>query len=302
MSMVPKNKTVLPSYYDNILTEEMGGICFAPTTPIAAPDYFHFHSQFELGLCLDGRGIFYIHGNVYPFEAGDISVIYPGEHHIAQSAANAMSRWVFITADVDRVFASWKELPALHALACDRLGCGGILRTAENRQILPYLQRMISLHGEEDRTPAEKMGHYAALLACILYESARREGEGATGAMPMPAPSSSGQLQRIYPAIQYLFAHYAEQVRVEELCRSCNLSPVHLRRLFADTLGCSPLDFLQRIRISHACSELRSTQQNVLVIAEQCGYVSLSSFNRQFRQRMHLSPSEYRAVHRKTAQ
>ena len=291
--------TAFPSYYDNILTEEMGGICFAPTTPITAPENFHFHTQFELGLCLEGRGIFYIHGNVYPYEAGDISMIYPGENHIAQSAQSAMSHWVFITVDIDRLFAAWGELPTLRSLSLRTPGEGRILRGSENKQILPYLRRMVSLHEAQGRSPAEKMGHYAALLACILYESApwkNKRGQGTINAGELP---DSGHLQRIYPAIQYIFAHYAESLRIEELCRVCNTSQVHLRRLFATALGCSPLSFLHRIRISHACSELRSTSHSVLAIAEQCGYSSLSSFNRQFQQQMHLSPSEYRAAHQK---
>ncbi len=291
--------TALPTYYDNILTEEMGGICIVPTTPVVAPPSFHFHTQFEMGLCIGGRGIFYIHGNVYPYEAGDISLIYPGENHIAQSARSAMSDWVFITVDIDRIFASHRELPALRALACPAPGQGRILSAAENTQILPYLQRMISLHGETDRQPAEKMGHYAALLACILYESERwtqglEQSTPAAGELP-----ASGQAQRIYPAIQYIFAHYTEQIQIEELCRVCNISQVHLRRLFSAVIGCSPLTFLQRIRISHACSELRSTSHAILTIAERCGYGSLSSFNRQFQHLMHLSPSDYRAAHHK---
>lgn len=297
--MPMKNTTTLPSFYDNILTEEMGGICFVPTTPTTAPARLHFHTQFELGLCLEGRGIFYIHGNVYPYEAGDISVIYPGENHIAQSAQNAMSHWIFITVDIERIFAARQECGQLCSLACRRPGDGCILSAAESKQILPYLQRLISLHGEQDRTPAEKMGHYAALLSCILYESARWDRGGVHKPPQMGELHAPGHVESIYPAIQYIFAHYAEQIQIEQLCRVCSISQVHLRRLFSTHIGMSPLMFLQRIRISYACSELRSTAYAVLTIAERCGYGSLSSFNRQFRQLMHQSPTEYRAAHRK---
>ena len=295
--MSNKKNLTWPSYADNILTKEMCGICFAPTTPVTAPENLHYHSQFELGLCLRGRGVFYIQNDVYPFGAGDISVIYPGESHIAQSAKDAMSDWIFITVEASKLFFSWQDGERLKELYIRERGQGRILNPTENLQVAPYIRRMIALHADDSIGVEAKIGHYAALLACILYESAAWKSNELT----LPHPSDdlivSDRGKGCYPAIQYIFSHYTEQISIEQLCACCNVSPVQLRRLFIAAVGMSPLGFLHKIRISHACVELSSTRHPILAISEQCGYTSLSSFNRQFQKIMQMSPSEYRTTH-----
>ena len=291
--MQRKNAQGFPSFFDDILAYmEKPCLYLCPTVPGEAPSALHFHKQIELGLCLSGRGIFYIQGEIYPFGAGDISIIYPGESHIAQSARNAPAEWLFLTVDVDALLGAWRDFPTLRELAFRPLGWGHILGAVENKQILSYLRRIISLYEDGTRTHDEKRGQYEALFACILYESAAWDQRKTVS-------SDEGyfaeRLQQIYPAVQYILNHYAEDVQSEQLCECCNLSPVHLRRLFSAMVGVSPIAFLHKIRISHACGALTDPSLSVLQIAALCGYASLSSFNRQFQRWMHQSPTQYRA-------
>ena len=62
-------------------------------------------------------------------------------------------------------------------------------------------------------------------------------------------------------------------------------------------VGISPLEYLQHYRIQQACHLIHLNQMPVSVIAQQVGYSSLSSFNRQFQQYMHMSPSEWKKEH-----
>ncbi|MBR4960982.1 MAG: helix-turn-helix transcriptional regulator [Clostridia bacterium] len=261
----------------------------ARNSPGKAPAYLHYHRWTEFGICLSGRGIFYIQGDVYPFAAGDISVIYPGEYHIAQSVSETPSDWWFLTIDEKKLFADWPDRERLLRLASG--GYGHILKRNENRQIHAALRRMTELYREDSTVMDGLRGQMGALYACILYETAgwqrdtREEGT-------LPAVSGAGSM--ISPAIQYMLSYYTDPVTTEELCALCHISPVHLRRIFTASVGISPIAFLHRVRISHACLALSGTDDSILSIAERCGYPSLSSFNRQFQKQMHKSPSEYR--------
>ena len=53
-------------------------------------------------------------------------------------------------------------------------------------------------------------------------------------------------------------------------------------------------DYVRNIKISHACYLLRNTRESVIDIAARCGYVSISSFNRNFKQLTDMSPTQYR--------
>jgi len=258
-------------------------------SPGKDPAFLHHHQWMELGICLSGEGIFYIRGDVYPFETGSISIIYPGEHHIAQSVSEIPSDWWFLTIDGNVLFADWPDRDKLLQLASG--GSGHILTVSENRQITCALQRMIELYTEDRTVMENRRGQMGALYACVLYETAGWQ-TGNRAEEELSAISEAGSM--VSPAIRYMLSHYMDQVTTEELCGLCHMSPVHLRRIFAASMGISPIAFLHKIRISHACFALNSTEESILSIAERCGYQSLSSFNRQFQKHMHMSPTEYR--------
>lgn len=283
-----------PVYSTSELSSEEAMINLSRHEPSVSPDYLHYHTQLEIGLCLRGSGVFYIHHNVYPFVAGDISFIFPGEHHIAQSAQHELSEWYFFAVDIPSIFRSHPDSENIKRLSQGRAGQGHILNSMENQQILFFLNRLISLCNEKKDHLHEIFPQISALIACILYETEEWKRNETTDNTRLKHYSSE-RLSVIFPAIQYMLLHYSDAISTDQLCKCCNVSPVHLRRLFADTLGVSPLSFLQKIRVSHAGTELIETELPIIAISEGCGYQSLSSFNRQFHKYMGISPSAYRA-------
>lgn len=54
-------------------------------------------------------------------------------------------------------------------------------------------------------------------------------------------------------------------------------------------------NFLIELRIKHACKMLAEQEQkNIAQICYECGFNTLSNFNRQFREHMKMTPKEYR--------
>lgn len=266
------------------------GVHIQQHSPPPGTQRLHYHECIEFGICLQGYGIFYIRDDIYPYGKGDISVIYPGEKHIAQSVGDTDSTWHFITIDHHLLLSGMPELEPLLHLAMGEGRRGHILTRSENHRIQPYIQRLSELCMEQ--TNPYRSGYLAVLYTAILYESAEWEDEPQ---LPIPDTDTlSAKLSVLTPAIQYLLDHYTEPIAIDALCACSHISPVHLRRLFSEAIGLSPLAFLHKIRISYACIALRETEASVLAIAEQCGYLSLSSFNRQFLKIMHMSPTSYR--------
>jgi len=54
------------------------------------------------------------------------------------------------------------------------------------------------------------------------------------------------------------------------------------------------VEYLNIVKIGHACRLLGEKDQNVVEIAYQCGYNTLANFNRQFKKIKNMTPSEYR--------
>jgi PAS domain S-box-containing protein len=82
--------------------------------------------------------------------------------------------------------------------------------------------------------------------------------------------------------------------RVAEIAGIAGLSTTQLERLCRRTLGMSPRGVLQRLRLEHAVRMLSSTSLTSGEIASACGFYDQSSFTRQFRAVLGLTPGAYR--------
>ncbi|NLB90650.1 MAG: helix-turn-helix transcriptional regulator, partial [Clostridiales bacterium] len=107
-------------------------------------------------------------------------------------------------------------------------------------------------------------------------------------------PFSNPQLQPIASAIDYISSNYMHDVSVEHIAQLCHMSTSHFRRVFKDLMGWSPLDYVQTVRIDKACALLYDCNLSVTEIGIQVGFSTPSSFGRQFKKRMGMSPSQWR--------
>lgn len=268
-----------------------------PLTNLSDARRIHYHDFLEIGYCVSGSGLYYIRGEIYPFGQGDIVIVYPDEEHDACNTYVNSSTWRFLFADTAALLADLPDREHLTQLT-DRTKCRGRLCSpAEKKRILPLLQRIFDLSDEQECLPPEHP-YLPLLTAGILYETERFLPEDTAAGVEV-----SEEMQRFaVPAVAYMMNHYASPMRMEDLCEICYVSEGHLRRVFTAVFGIPPMAFLHKIRIRHACAALESSDTSILSIAGQCGYTSLSSFNRQFRHIMQMTPSEYRQAYRKNAQ
>jgi len=98
----------------------------------------------------------------------------------------------------------------------------------------------------------------------------------------------------MYSTIRYLQSHYMHKVTLEEVARSVYISPTYLSRVFKREMGCSLVDFLNRIRIEKSRELLADESLSLIRVAMQSGFESQSYFNRMFRQHCGMTPQQYR--------
>ena len=101
--------------------------------------------------------------------------------------------------------------------------------------------------------------------------------------------------QRIAPALDYIEEHYAEKLTNDRLAALTGLSTPYFRKLFAETVGASPIDYLHGLRIRKAMELLKSDYSSVGAIAHALGYPNIYDFSRAFKARTGLSPTQYKA-------
>ncbi len=101
---------------------------------------------------------------------------------------------------------------------------------------------------------------------------------------------------RLAPALAAMFQEPARAWTLPELARLCHMSRATLARNFQERLGRSASDLLTDIRMTLAANELRKSSASTAAVAEMVGYHSEAAFQRAFRQRMSVTPAQWRRV------
>ncbi len=81
---------------------------------------------------------------------------------------------------------------------------------------------------------------------------------------------------------------------IDELARLCHLSTSSFKRKFAEVFNESPKKYIVRKKLERAAKLLRSTELRISEIAYDCGFDTISTFNRSFRAQYGNSPSDHR--------
>ena len=138
-------------------------------------------------------------------------------------------------------------------------------------------------------------------LLIILHELSIDKGmrELSTGqfaANVMHQHSSDESLGRV---MDYLSRHYSEVIRLSEVAEMVNMSESSFCRFFKQHTSKSFIDFLTDIRLGAPSRALIDSSLSIAEIGYDCGFNNLSNFNRIFKKKKGVTPSEFRDNYRK---
>lgn len=141
-----------------------------------------------------------------------------------------------------------------------------------------------------ERTPgsSQRVASFTALIASFLVEKYT-----ATVAEP---PNFHGGLpiRQLRKVEDYLHERLADEISVGALAEMVDLSPFHFCRVFKQTTGMSPLQFVTRERVARAQQLIRETAHSLIEIGLAVGYSNPSHFAQVFRRTTGVTPTEFR--------
>jgi len=83
-------------------------------------------------------------------------------------------------------------------------------------------------------------------------------------------------------------------LNIEDLAKLCNMSLSSFKRKFTKVFSESPKKYINRMKLEKATKLLSTTDLLIFEIAYECGFDTISSFNRSFKLNFKVSPTEYR--------
>ncbi|MBE5773835.1 MAG: helix-turn-helix domain-containing protein [Clostridiales bacterium] len=112
---------------------------------------------------------------------------------------------------------------------------------------------------------------------------------------PIPSPAATSAESRAKRMTAFIHDHYGENITVDDIAASANISRSECFRTFHARIHQKPIEYLIECRISNAQRLLRETSRTITDIASACGFNHSSYFCRLFKEKCGMSPKAYRA-------
>jgi AraC family transcriptional activator of mtrCDE len=164
--------------------------------------------------------------------------------------------------------------------------------SAEQPGTGPQLAGLVTLMRSE--AAAERLGGRAMLNAlstamfALTLRLASEFDDAPTGLLSLAG------YPRLAPALAALFEQADRAWTLPELANLCNMSRATFARHFQESLGRSASDLLTDIRMTSAANKLKTSSASTAAVAEEVGYHSEAAFQRAFKQRMGVTPAQWR--------
>ncbi|MGG3279131.1 AraC family transcriptional regulator [Paenibacillus solani] len=248
----------------------------------------HVHASLEIGLCLTGKGYFFFGNKQYAAKPGDLFLVNSEERHIAQSDPDDPSHYLFINFDPALLLAEEPGLLLPFSYRSNHF-CNHIIGDSPlAKQLTPWVLAI----AEELR---EKSPGYLVMAKSALIQLCGRLLRHYNGLL-----SDDERHHMVHSVLQVqslaaLVEHrYNEPVSLGELADELGLSISRVSRAFLETTGYRFSEYVSLLRIQAAKRELAGTDKVVADIAFECGFQSLPTFYRVFKETVGMSPIRYR--------
>ncbi|ANE48524.1 hypothetical protein SY83_22075 [Paenibacillus swuensis] len=250
----------------------------------------HWHDEIEVVYVMQGRQRVGLNQDSYTLGEGDLFLIHSGQvHHYAPLPEGSR---VFIIQYGLTLYDELAEKVRVRIVAQPhipkpRQGEDGKLYMRLLKPVLELYQE--SLQQDQECPLAVKASIYE--LMKIVYRD-------------VPHQVYSGyeqtrhrtKLERLQHVFDYVEAHYANELKLNQLAAVSNMSVYHFSRFFKEATGMTVGRYITSYRVTEADRLLQLTDVPVTEIAYRCGFRSIPTFNRVFKQLRGCSPSAVRKI------
>lgn len=246
----------------------------------------HGHDFPELFFVVCGAGVHRANGRRTSLAEGDLVLIRPGDRHSLQAEKDSPFSIINLAFENDTlVFLGTRYFP-------DQPGFPGVKRAGP--QVFRLSERSREwLRGELElleRQPATRLV-LERLLLNLLVEvmPGMAPAPASEGSLPVWLEQACGKSRRGDPLVK----------GPREFARLAGRSLEHVSRVMRARTGRTPTEFVNEVRLDHAAAMLLSGAKEIVDVAGDCGFQSISHFYSCFRNRFGMSPRKYRLKHRR---
>ncbi|MBO5472438.1 MAG: AraC family transcriptional regulator [Lachnospiraceae bacterium] len=241
----------------------------------AARNHYLFH------LCLSGTGILMADNAkgeavTYQIKSGQGFMLFP--HQICTYIADRDIPWEYVWIEFDGLRA--KETIELAGLNQDQP-----VYKARYKDIAETMKtEMLYIVNHKEESPFHLIGHLYLFIDSLVRSSVHAQ------------ISKGNSLRDFYikEAFSFIEQNFQNDISVEEIASFCGLNRSYFGKIFHESTGKSPQEFLISYRMTKATELLKLTGLSIADIGNAVGYPNQLHFSRAFKNVYGISPRTWR--------
>lgn len=257
--------------------------------------YLHRHEEIQLTLILKGAGTLVVGNNMHAFSANQVYLIGANMPHVFKS---------------DGAYADQPLTEGIHTLTIF-FNTQGKLASLFSLPELKNVYSFFSSNYSGFQVPQESFNDISNRILSIKYASGMdqlmqffqllKSLSSIEHIDPLttnvePRDFSDQEGMRISNIYNYIMQHYHRDLTLEEVAAAAFMTPPAFCRYFKKHTRVTFVTFLNDVRINEACKRLVGGKyESVSAVAYDCGFNSITNFNRVFKSTIGKSPRVYAA-------
>lgn len=239
----------------------------------------HLHSQIELVLIKSSSTVGYANDKSVLLQTGDLFISFPNQIHYYIDQTRPVYHDIIIVSpesctEFSHIFKNYTpKIPMLK-------------NAAGNPIIMNAIDNIIHFAANTDKfSNAEVRGNILVLMSELLRSIELDE-------------NISCETDSVKNIINYCYENYSSDISLQSVAEALHMNKYHVSHLFSGRLNIGFCEYINRLRILHACEILKSGDQPMSEVAFAVGYNSIRTFNRAFTSIKKVTPREYRNNHK----
>lgn len=217
----------------------------------------------------------------FQVRSGQGFLILPGR--VTTYTADEQHPWEYIWLEFD-------GLKANEALRKAGFSQSQLVYRAKNKEIRETMvKEMEWIVEHNDQSVLALIGHLYLFLDSLVHSMAGED-------------YSTGNKLRdyyIHETMVYVESNFQNDISVEDMAKNCGLSRSYFSKMFKDSVGKSPQEFLLQYRMIKATELLRMTDLLISDVGNAVGYPNQLHFSRAFKGVYGVSPREWKNSHKR---
>lgn len=255
---------------------------------------WHFHSQYEIIYVKESHGSCFVGDCIEKYSAGDMILFGPNLPHYMRS--DDIYHADDCTLRVQGTIIQFEQNFLQYSLSHypQFLQIKTLLEESKHGILFPK-KSITGICKQISDFPELKGFRQISVLLELLQEMANTSARKSLASPCFYEKFPVMGNKRIDKIISFINNNYTRSLKLNEVAEMANMNATAFCRFFKETTGKTFLQYVMDMRTGYACKLLTIGELDISQIAMECGFDSITHFNRTFKLLIKMTPTQYRS-------